>query len=240
MATVDQVIDGINRFLGYPSWDTLPLSTRLGFVQDTVAGLINELSLNRIPDVVVSVQKTITGATPVSLPADFGQAFLVTTDPASYVGETVYEIPITTMLDRGHHADKPAFKTGLAGVEVRNVGTSRRLVAYPLDTESTDLVVWYKPTASALAMTSEIPIHEAFHNTLLPLRVARRLVAYARWDEVQDQVARRAELKQHLLEMEAEETASFKQMVQRINPGGPKRELTGFGAARNLRRHGSY
>lgn len=240
MATVDQVIDNVNRLLGYPSWDTLSLSTRLGFVQDAVAGLMNELSLNRIPDIVSSVQKTITGATPVSLPTDFGQAFLVTTDPASYVGETVYEIPITTMLDRGHFVDKAAFKTGLAGVEIRNVGTSRRLVAYPLDAASTDLVVWYKPVASALDMTSEIPIHEAFHLTLLPVRVARRMVAYARWDEVEDQAAKRVELKQNLIEMEAEELISFKQLVQRINPGGPKRELVGFGAARNQRRFGSY
>lgn len=240
MATVDQVMDSVNRYLDYPSWDSLSLSTRLGYIQDAVAGLVNELSLNRVPDIISSVQKTLAGGTPVTLPTDFGQAYLVTTDPANYPNETIYEIPVTNMLDRGHYAGKAAFKTGLAGVEVRNVGTSRRLVAYPEDAQSTYLLVWYKPTASALSMTSEIPIHEAFHTTLLPLRVARRMVPYAKWDDAADIPGRRAELKQHLMEMEAEETVSFKQMVQRINPGGPKREITGFGAARNMRRFGTY
>ena len=179
MATIDKVLDRIGVLLDRPSYADLPLDSRLAHVQHTIDDLMIELSMNRIPDIVTSTTLDITGGTDEALPTDYGSMFLVTTDPAEYPNEAIYEIPVINILDSEYSQDADAFRTGLAAVYVRNVGTARRLVAVPMDSALTYLKVWYKPaTGGALEMTSEVPIHESFHMTVVPVEAACRMLPY--------------------------------------------------------------
>lgn len=240
MATIDKVLDRVSVLLHRPSFDSLPLDSRLAITQHVIDDLIIELSLNRIPDIISSTTLDITGGTDEALPSDFGSVYLITTDPAQYPDEPIYEIPVTNMLDR-EYQDLAAYKTGLSAVEIRNVNTGRRLVAVPLDAQLTYLKIWYKPsTGGDLEITSTVPIHESFHMTIVPVEAACRMLPYCTWSHIppEGQQARREELMQHLATQRISSFQNFIRLSSRINPGGPSAQIVGFGAFRNRMRFG--
>lgn len=241
MATIDKVLDRVSVLLDRPSFESLPLDSRLAHVQHTIDDLMIELSMNRIPDIVTSTTLDITGGTDEALPSDYGSMFLVTTDPAEYTNETIYEIPVINLLDSEFSQDADAFRTGLAAVYVRNVNTSRRLVAVPADAALTYLKIWYKPaTGGDLEITSTVPIHESFHMTVVPVEAACRMLPYCTWPKLspENQPARRAELGASLQQLRGVALSNFVRLSNRLNPGGPSTQIVGFGALRNKLRFG--
>lgn len=240
MATIDQVLDRVSVLLHRPNFSSLPLDSRLAITQHVIDDLTIELSMNRIPDIISSTTLDITGGTDEALPSDFGSVYLITTDPAQYPDEIIFEIPTTNMLDREYN-ELASFKTGLSAVEIRNVNTARRLVAVPEDAELTYLKIWYKPsTGGSLEMTSTVPIHESFHMTVVPVEAACRMLPYCQWDSIapESQQARREELMQHLGTQRVSSFQNFIRLSSRLNPGGPSAQIVGFGAFRNRMRFG--
>lgn len=244
MATIDKAIDKLGALLGYPDWETLSLANRLMFVTHAIDDLIGELNLQRVPQLVNYIDvDALTGGTAQTLPSDFGTVYSVYTNSASYPNEPVYEIPVTLPPDREFAANLPQFRTGLASVEITNVGSARRISAYPIDSQATDITVAYRPANSgSVGTTSEIPLHEAFHNNLVPVEAAWLACKYCTWAtkgmSAEAAPARRDELYQHLSVLRMEQRRQFKLLSNTIDADGPSSLIVGFGALRNQRRFG--
>jgi hypothetical protein len=241
MAQIDDVVDALATLLHYPEWDTLTMVQRLYHVTRAVQDLMDELQYTRVPSLVKRVELELDGEDGVPVPADYGSAYHIVTDPSYYTGEAPIQLSMTYAPDADF--DSIDFADGrVSRVEERTENGVTRLYGWPHGASTTQVLLYYRPGAVGdLSLGDDVPLAERFHLNVVPVLAAMYALPYCTWEGLDgaSNKARRDELAAALGPQSAAAVAKFKNLIHHPGgTGGPRATIGGFGAGRNRARFG--